>query len=222
MGLKRAKLWVGLAALAMLVLSVVTVLADEIIVNGTFDTSDDWTFGSMAEWTDSYDHTDNSGGSVITEPYDDLESCVWQSLPTDPGTMSISGWVRSETEGTGGAVIVIVDNEDFSLIEVSDYNVSTDWRQITGEIVIPGGVISLQLEACNMFSPPSPNIIFDDISVDFQPVEPTPTPTPTPIPPTFNELTNNSIIVYGLITVVLVFSEQIAKIIYVWIWRANK
>lgn len=39
---------------------------------------------------------------------------------------------------------------------------------------------------------------------------------------TFNELVQATIIVFGLIAVVLVFSEQVARLIYVWLWRIRR
>lgn len=229
MELKRSKLWVALAVLAVLMLSVVTALADEIIENGTFDTDMsgwDWYHSS---WV-AEDHTGNSGGgAAVAGSYEGLENCVFQNITGDingqAGTASLSFWVQPEYgSGTVDIAWLVVDNGDV-LIDYGTGSATDGWENITVPVIdVPADTVSVMLALCNMVGSVNPRAVFDDVSLDWQPGAPTPTPevTPTATPPTFNELTNYSITVYGLIAIALVFSEQIGKIIYVWMWRANK
>jgi hypothetical protein len=223
MGLKRAKLWVVLAVLAALILSAVTVLAAEIVENGTLDTDVTGWYGDGVSWY-ADDHTGNSGGGMDVVPE---QACALQDIGDhtsgDAGTLDLTFWVRVKDGGAGPANVLFGIADllgEFSALDSAE--ASSTWAQHSlSDIAIPAGDHSgFAVILCNVGETAlDPKVVFDDVTLDWQAA---PAPTPTPIPPTFNELTNHSITVYGLIAVALVFSEQIAKIIYVWMWRANK
>jgi hypothetical protein len=61
--------------------------------------------------------------------------------------------------------------------------------------------------------------VMDDDRLYFQT---TPTPTATPIPPTLNELSSYTITVFGVIVIAMVFSDQIARLVYYVVWKARQ
>jgi hypothetical protein len=65
--------------------------------------------------------------------------------------------------------------------------------------------------------------VIDDDRQHFQ-TTPTsvPTGTPTPIPPTLNELSSYTITVLGVVAIAMVFSDQIARLVYYVVWRARQ
>lgn len=107
-------------------------------------------------------------------------------------------------------LVVLVDGE--CLLELGASDVTDTWENMTGGLTIPEGATAVEVQACNAANP-GPDVIFDDISVDFQPAPP---------PTTFNELSTYTITVYGLVAIALVLSEQLARLLYYAMWRLRR
>lgn len=222
MELKR-KLWLGLAVLAVFLLSVVTALAVEIIENSTFDTDIAGWYGDGVSWY-ADDHTGNSGGGVDVVPE---QACALQDIGDhtagDAGTLDLTFWVRVKDGGAGPANVLFGVADllgDFSALDSAE--ASSTWaQQSLLDIAIPAGDHSgFAVILCNVGETAlDPEVVFDDVTLDWQAA---PAPTPTPMPPTVSELSSYTVTVFGVVAIAMVFSDQIARLVYYIVWRARQ